>query len=36
MKVYYDSDTDLDLVKVKKFVLLVMQPGPCSCTKLKR
>ena len=25
MKVYYDNDTDLDLIKKKKFALLVME-----------
>ena len=35
MKVYYDSDTDLDLVKSKK-ICIGYGARSCSCTELER
>ena len=36
MRVYYDRDADVGLIKKKRSLLLVWQSGPCPCSKLER
>ena len=36
MRVYYDQDADIGLIKGKKWRLLAMDPGACTCSQPER